>query len=89
MSGKELTIRQIGEFCTNTLCKKCPIRKWNEESGLHNGCMESLRLPAVAKIMLNEIKYRKVDEYDDYEVLDDCKVLGNTIDNPELVEVGE
>ena len=22
MSGKELTIRQIGEFCTNTLCKK-------------------------------------------------------------------
>ena len=65
MSSKELTIRQIGEFCTNTLCKKCPIRKWNEESGLHNGCMESLRLPEVAKIMLNEIKYRKVDEYDD------------------------
>ena len=65
MSGKELTIRQIGEFCTNTLCKKCPIRKWNEESGLHNGCMESLRLPAVAKIMLNEIKYRKVNEYDE------------------------
>lgn len=24
-----------------------------------------------------------------YEVLDDCKVLGNTIDNPELLEVGE
>ena len=56
MNSKELTIRQIGEFCTNTLCKKCPIRKWNEESGLHNGCMESLRLPEVAKIMLNEIK---------------------------------
>ena len=65
MSSKELTIRQIGEFCTNTLCKKCPVRKWNEESGLHNGCMESLRLPAVAKIMLNEIKYRKVYEYDE------------------------
>ena len=65
MNSKELTIRQIGEFCTNTLCKKCPIRKWNEESGLHNGCMESLRLPEVAKIMLNEIKYRKVDEYDE------------------------
>ena len=65
MSGKELTIRQIGEFCTNTLCKKCPVRKWNEESGLHNGCMESLRLPDVAKIMLNEIKYRKVNEYDE------------------------
>lgn len=24
-----------------------------------------------------------------YEVLDECKVLGNTIDNPELLEVGE
>ena len=24
-----------------------------------------------------------------YEVLEDCKVLGNTIDNPELLEVGE
>lgn len=42
MTDKELTIRQIGEFCTNTLCKKCPVAKWNEESGLHNGCMESL-----------------------------------------------
>ena len=65
MTNKELTIRQIGEFCTNTLCKKCPIRKWNEESGLHNDCMESLRLPEVSKIMLEQIKYRKVDnEYD-------------------------
>lgn len=36
MSNKELTIRQIGEFCTNTLCNKCPIARWNEESGLHN-----------------------------------------------------
>lgn len=62
MSSKELTIRQIGEFCTSTLCKKCPIAKWNEESGLHNDCMESLRLPDVAKIMLKEIKYRKVEE---------------------------
>ena len=60
MTNKELTIRQIGEFCTNTLCKKCPVKKWNEESGLHNGCMESLRLPEVSKIMLNEIKHRKV-----------------------------
>lgn len=24
-----------------------------------------------------------------YEVLEDCRVLGNTIDNPELLEVGE
>lgn len=24
-----------------------------------------------------------------YEVLEDCKVLGNTIDNPEMLEVGE
>ena len=24
-----------------------------------------------------------------YEVLEDCKVLGNTIDNPELLEVGK
>ena len=31
MTDKELTIRQIGEFCTNTLCKKCPVAKWNEE----------------------------------------------------------
>lgn len=61
MNSKELTIRQIGEFCTNTLCKKCPIAKWNEESELHNGCMESLRLPEVANIMLNEIKYRRMD----------------------------
>ena len=45
MTNKELTIRQIGEFCTNTLCKKCPVAKWNEESNLHNRCMESLRLP--------------------------------------------
>lgn len=43
MTDKELTIRQIGEFCTNTLCKKCPVAKWNEESGLHNGCMEKLK----------------------------------------------
>jgi hypothetical protein len=32
MTDKELTIRQIGEFCTNTLCKKCPVAKWNEEA---------------------------------------------------------
>lgn len=63
MSNKELTIRQIGEFCTNTLRNKCPIARWNEESGLHNGCMESLRLPEVSRIMLNEIKYRKTDKY--------------------------
>lgn len=62
MNAKELTIRQIGEYCTSTFCKKCPIAKWNEESGLHNGCMESLRLPEVAKIMLNEIKNKKVVE---------------------------
>ena len=37
------------------------IRKWNEESGLHNGCMESLRLPEVAEIMLNQIKGRRID----------------------------
>ena len=61
MSNKELTIRQIGEFCTNTHCKKCPIRKWNEESGLHNGYMESLRLPEVSEIMLNQIKGKRID----------------------------
>lgn len=66
MTNKELTIRQIGEFCTNTLCKKCPIKKWNEESGLHNGCMESLRFPPVAEIMLKQIKGKKV--YDDYDL---------------------
>nr|DAR00575.1 MAG TPA: hypothetical protein [Caudoviricetes sp.] len=32
ITNKELTIRQIGDFCTNTLCKKCPVAKWNEES---------------------------------------------------------
>ena len=61
MTDKELTIRQIGEFCTNTLCKKCPVAKWNEESGLHNGCMESLRLPEVSRIMLEQIKGKKVE----------------------------
>ena len=60
MTDKELTIRQIGEFCTNTLCKKCPVAKRNEENGLHNGCMESLRLPEVSRIMLEQIKGRKV-----------------------------
>ena len=67
MTNKELTIRQIGEFCTSTRCNKCPIRKWNEESGLHNGCMESLRLPEVSKIMLEHIKYRKVKNEHDGE----------------------
>ena len=61
MSNKELTIRQIGEFCASTQCKKGPIRKWNEESGLHNGCMESLRLPEVSEIMLNQIKGKRID----------------------------
>ena len=61
MSNKELTIRQIGEFCTCTHCKKCPRRKWYEESGLHNGCMESLRLPEVSEIMLNQIKGKRID----------------------------
>lgn len=65
MNSKELTIRQIGEFCTSTHCSKCPIKKWNEESALHNGCMESLRLKPVADIMLKQIKRRKVDrDYD-------------------------
>ena len=41
------------------------MRRESEESGLHNGCMESLRLPEVAMIMLKEIKYRKVDLYDE------------------------
>ena len=31
MTNKELTIRQIGEFCTSTLCRKCPVKKWNDE----------------------------------------------------------
>ena len=61
ITDKELTIRQIGEFCTNTLCKKCPVAKWNEESGLHNDCMESLRFPEVSRIMLEQIKGRKVE----------------------------
>jgi hypothetical protein len=61
MTNKELTIRQIGEFCTNTLCKKCPVAKWDEESNLHNRCMESLRLPEVSRIMLEQIKGRKVE----------------------------
>lgn len=61
MTNKQFTIQQIGEFCTSTNCKKCPIRKWNEESGLHNDCMESLRFPEVAKIMLEQIRYRKVE----------------------------
>lgn len=67
MTNKELTIRQIGEFCTNTLCKKCPIKKWNEESGLHNDCMESLRFSEVSKMMLEQIKYRKVENEHDGE----------------------
>ena len=66
ISNKELTIRQIGEFCTTTLCKKCPIKEWNEKSGLHNGCMESLRLPEVSAIMFRQIKGRKID-YDRYD----------------------
>jgi len=61
MTSKEITIRQIGEFCTNTLCNKCPVKKWNDESGLHNDCMESLRLPEVSKIVLEEIKYKRVE----------------------------
>ena len=61
MTNKELTIRQIGEFCANTYCSRCPVGKWNEESGLHNGCMESLRLPEVSKIVLEQIKYKKVE----------------------------
>ena len=61
MNYKELTIRQIGEFCTRTSCNKCPIEKWNKESGLHNDCMESLRLPEVSKIMLEQIKYRRAE----------------------------
>lgn len=60
--AKKITIQQIGEFCTNTLCKKCPIKKWNDESGLHNKCMESLRFPEVAEIMEKEIKYMRVRE---------------------------
>jgi len=61
MKNKEITIRQIGEFCTSRRCDKCPIGKWNEESGLHNTCMESLRFPEVSKIMLEEIKYKRVE----------------------------
>lgn len=34
ITNKELTIRQIGEFCTNTLCNKCPVAKWNAGVGL-------------------------------------------------------
>lgn len=70
MKGKELTIRQIGTFCTSTLCRKCPIAKWNEESGLHNGCMESLRLPEVSAIMLEQIKHKRVkDNLDERTIL--------------------
>lgn len=60
MGSKELTIRQVGEFCTNTICNKCPVAKWNSESGLHNYCMESLRFPEVAEIILSEIRKRKI-----------------------------
>lgn len=61
ISEKELTIRQMGEFCTSTFCKKCPIKKWNDKSGLHNGCMESMRLPEVSELMLRIIKGRRID----------------------------
>lgn len=73
ITDKELTIRQIGEFCTNTLCKKCPVAKWNEESGLHNDCMESLRFPEVSRIMLEQIKGRK----EMGRLIDDGLVLDN------------
>lgn len=61
MNSKELTIRQIGEFCTNINCQSCPVAKWNKESGLYNGCVESLRFPEVSKIMLEQIKGRRVN----------------------------
>ena len=62
MTSKEITIRQIGEFCTSMICQKCPVREWNRKSGLHNSCMESLRLPEVSKIILEQIKYNRVNE---------------------------
>lgn len=62
MTNKEITIRQIGEFCTSTTCNKCPVGKWNMESNLHNTCMESLRLPEVSKLMLEAIKNKRISK---------------------------
>lgn len=62
MNAKELTIRQVGDFCSNTLCSHCSIKERNEKSGLHNGCMESLRLPEVSNMMLKMIKGKRVYE---------------------------
>lgn len=73
LSNKEITIRQIGEFCTNTHCRKCPIQKWNEESGLYNTCMESLRLPEVSKIMLEQIKNRRTEKEQQDNISDTWK----------------
>lgn len=62
---KKLTLQQVGCYCSNTLCNKCPVKKWNDESGLHNDCMESLRFPEVAEIILKEIKGVHIGEYGD------------------------
>lgn len=55
-NAKKITLQQVGKYCTSHLCHKCPIKKWNDESGLHNDCMESLRFPEVADLMLKEIR---------------------------------
>ena len=59
-------IRQLGEYCTNTICHKdCPIYKSKYKDEYHNSCMECLRFSEIAEQMADKVKRIPLGEYDD------------------------
>ena len=52
------TLLLLGNFCTNRLCKKCPIHKLAEEN--HHSCPECFRIPEIAEKAAHLITWGKI-----------------------------
>lgn len=64
--SRQITLMRLGEFCTETVCKRCPISKLAAEH--HHGCPECFRVPEIAEEAARLIKNKRVERRDDNEL---------------------
>ena len=57
--SRQYTLAQLGEYCTQTVCKKCPIYELAQKH--HHGCPECLRVPEIAEKVAQLLKYKRVE----------------------------
>lgn len=66
-NARENILMQLGDYCTNHLCKNCPIEKIAEE--YDHSCPEVFRIPAVANYISEMLKHKRThkERMKDYE----------------------